>query len=168
MSEVPRKLQHLARMYGVQPSFRDMRQQKREASSESLLAVIRMMGAELETLDDVNRAIERRQRELWERIVEPVVIAWNGEIPPISIRTRGDLSTAPHVILMMEDGGTEELDTRLARLPVRGRQQIGNAGYIQRELTIVRRLPPGYHHLTLEIGKQCFETLIISAPTQAY
>src|SRR6185436_15416543 len=83
---IPPKLAHLARLYGVQTSYRDMRRQKQEASVESLLAVLRTLGARVQTVDDIDRALLDRKRELWNRVVEPVVVAWDGKIPPISVR----------------------------------------------------------------------------------
>src|SRR5262245_39727415 len=87
MTDIPKQLTRLARLYGVQTSYRDMRHQTQKASVESLLAVLQMLGAEVADVDDVGRALISREHELLDRIAEPVVVAWDGNSPPIRIRT---------------------------------------------------------------------------------
>jgi 4-alpha-glucanotransferase len=74
------KLKELARLYGIETSYVDMSNIHREADPEALLLVLRMMGAELKGFDDVAHALERRHAELRERAVEPVMVAWDGEL----------------------------------------------------------------------------------------
>src|SRR5262245_951314 len=87
MTAIPKQLARLARLYGVQTSYRDMRHQAQNASVDSLLAVLQMLGAEVASVDDVDRALISRQHALLDRIAEPVVVAWDGNLPPIRIRT---------------------------------------------------------------------------------
>src|SRR5262249_22202111 len=53
---------------------------RRQADPESLLLVLRAMGAALSGFDDVPRALAHRQAELNERPVEPVMVAWDGQL----------------------------------------------------------------------------------------
>jgi 4-alpha-glucanotransferase len=75
-----RKLNQLARLYGIQTSFIDMAKQRRDADPESLLLVLRAMGAGVERFEDVGEALKRRQAELQKRAVEPVMVAWDGKL----------------------------------------------------------------------------------------
>jgi len=73
-----RPLLELARLYGIQTSYVDMAKQRRLADPEALLLVLRAMGAGVEKLEDVGGALARRKDELRKRVVEPVMIAWDG------------------------------------------------------------------------------------------
>src|SRR5438093_13503966 len=79
-AEVRRELFQLARLYGIQTSYLDMRKQRREADPEALLLVLRAMGAGVERFEDVRAALARRKEELRKRTVEPVMVAWDGRL----------------------------------------------------------------------------------------
>ena len=57
-------LKELARLYGVDTSYHDALGQYVEAGPESLLAVLRALGAPVESVDDAPAALEERRREL--------------------------------------------------------------------------------------------------------
>jgi 4-alpha-glucanotransferase len=83
------------------------------------------MGADVTHMDDVPAALHERKRNLANRGMEPVIVAWDGKLNP----GKGEI--------VLEDGTRHDGHTRLA---------------------------PGYHRL--HNGSQ--ESLIISAPTEAY
>jgi 4-alpha-glucanotransferase len=70
----------LARLYGIQTSYIDMGKQRRQADPEAVLLVLRAMGAGVEGFDDVVAALARRKEELRKRTVEPVMVAWDGQL----------------------------------------------------------------------------------------
>jgi 4-alpha-glucanotransferase len=72
-----RDLLELARLYGIQTSYLDMTKQRRNADPESLRLVLNAMGAAVNGIDDVKRALRRRKEE---RRTEPVVVAWDGKL----------------------------------------------------------------------------------------
>lgn len=73
-----RDLEALARMYGVQPSYRANDGATQAASPDALLAVLRALGAPIETLRDVPDAIRSRRLDRWRLVMEPVVVSWPG------------------------------------------------------------------------------------------
>jgi 4-alpha-glucanotransferase len=75
-----RELFRLARLYGIQTSYVDMAKQRQEADPETLLLVLRAVGAQMNGFEDVPGALRRRIEELRERRVEPVMIAWDGKL----------------------------------------------------------------------------------------
>ncbi len=90
-------LAELARLYGVQLAYRDSKGRWRESPLESVVLVLRALGAELgdggaaDPLRGVTparmaAAIAERKRELWSRVVEPVIVAWEGKLPPMTVR----------------------------------------------------------------------------------
>ena len=80
----PAKLLKLARLYGIQTYYRDPKGQRIGASTESLLAAVRALGGNTNGVEDVDAALRDRRRELAERVVEPVIVAWDGTVPPIT------------------------------------------------------------------------------------
>src|SRR5262245_5283580 len=134
----PAKVLKLARLYGVQTYYRDPRGRRVDASTESLLAAIRALGGNTNYVDDVEAVLQGRRRELQERVVEPVIVAWDGTVPPINVRTdaRQYRST-----LTLEAGESAE---------------------------ITSSLPMGYHRLTIEENGRAHDVLIISAPIKAH
>ncbi len=95
----------MAGLYGVQTRYRDARGRQCESPRESILQVLSSLGAgpgdadrrrDLERVLDV--AIKARKAELWRRVVEPVLIAWDGMLPSFTVRVpaaaRGVAQTA--------------------------------------------------------------------------
>ena len=74
------ELVQLARLYGIQTSYLDMRKLRRKADPEALLLVLRAMGAGVENFNDVPEALRRRKDALQKRTVEPVMVAWDGKL----------------------------------------------------------------------------------------
>jgi len=75
-----RELLELAKLYGIHTSYLDMAKQRRQADPEALLLVLRAMGAGVERFEDVGQALAHRKDELRKRVVEPVRVAWDGEL----------------------------------------------------------------------------------------
>ena len=83
----------MAELYGVQTRYRDVRGRQCESPRESVLQVLGSLGAwthdvgrcrDLERALDV--AIKARKAEMWRRVVEPVLIAWDGVLPSFTVR----------------------------------------------------------------------------------
>jgi 4-alpha-glucanotransferase len=70
----------LARLYGIEASYVDMTRQRRDADPDALLLVLRAMGAGVNGMDDVPDALRRRKDEMQKRVVEPVMVAWDGKL----------------------------------------------------------------------------------------
>ena len=80
----------LARSYGVQTSYQDALGNHVEASPDSLLGALRALQASVETFADVPEALRERQDELARRLIEPVLVAWDGHAPAIELRPGAD------------------------------------------------------------------------------
>jgi 4-alpha-glucanotransferase len=151
----------LAGLYGVQTSYHDAFGRFVQPGPESLLGVLRALEA-IEEPGDVSEALQARREELAERAVEPVVVAWDGHAPAITLRFGSSGSLACH--LDLEGGERRGWVLDLGSLPASRPDALGPG----RVLTLPEPLPPGYHRLTLESGGRSAETLVISAPTRAY
>lgn len=77
-----RSLLQLAKLWGVQTSYLDMAKQRRDADPEALMLVLRAMGAGIDGPQDIKDALARRKKEveLRQKNVEPVMVAWDGKL----------------------------------------------------------------------------------------
>ena len=164
-----RLLHHLARLYGIQTAYYDVNHQRKQASVDSLVAVLRSLGAHMASLRDAPSAWRQRRQALWQQLLEPVVIAWEGTPPLIQLRLPAGLAQATlsgH--LKLETGEEESWQWPGADLPVVEHVEIEGVHYLAKQLHLPARLPWGYHRLTLSLGGKRAQTLIISAPLKAY
>lgn len=151
----------LARLYGVQTSYVNAWGQPSTASPEALLAVLKALGAEVESPADFPAALEARRRQLAARRLPPVVVAWDGQAAEIALplEVSGRLSCR----LRLESGAESTLTVDAASLP------LGNsAGLPVRRLALPGGLPHGYHRLEVETGGRSESALLISAPVRSY
>ena len=164
-----RALSRLARLYGVQTAYHDALAQWREASVEALLAVLRSLGAPVNSLADVAPALRARRLALWERSLEPVAVAWEGK--PLALKLRLPASKAGASMqgnLLLESGEQQTLQWRSSDLPVLSLRDIEGTRYVVKKLLLPSPLSLGYHRLTLEVAGKSVETFVISAPMKAY
>src|SRR5579883_1459326 len=79
-------LEELARLYGILPAYDDVTGRRRVASPEALLRVLQILGAPVGGMADVAEALHARHRAPWERGLEPVILAWDGEPAAFTLR----------------------------------------------------------------------------------
>jgi 4-alpha-glucanotransferase len=175
-------LRELAALYGVQASYHDIGGRLVEAAPESLLAVVSALAGPLDGMGEVAEALAARRAELDTRLVEPVLVAWDGVLAEVSLRLpaggagdvgrerregRGDggaadgsgsRSVACH--LDLENGERRAWTHDLERLPA--------APPGQRRLEFPEALPLGYHRLEVKTGGRTARALVIAAPRRAH
>jgi len=164
-----RLLRQLAHLYGVQTVYSDVSHHRRQASREALLAVLQALGAPLATINDVPSAWRERQQALWQRPLEPVAVAWDGELPTIKVRLPSNVADASlNCRLKLETGEQQQWEWRGADVPVVENAEVEGAHYVVKQLPLPNGLPWGYHRFTLELPGRCQETLLVAAPRKAY
>lgn len=161
------RLHSLARLHGIQMSYVDLSGRTVRATATTILAALSAIGASVEGPGGVEEALRSRIRELWQRPLEPVVVAWQGR--PDSIRLRLPLwvmGARRRWSLTLEDG--EQLDVSDAfqqgdRGVLRA-EQVEGSTYVEMAFAPALRVPVGYHRLDLEFGGNDARSLLISAP----
>ncbi len=119
------------------------------------LAALRALRAPVNSISDIPSAMQSRQQELRDGIMEPVLVAWDGKLETISLRRPAETRTVG-AECMLEDGSGFDV------------RPVGAEKGPQVSLQIDRTLPPGYHHLLVRAGNHTPNSLIISAPKRAY
>jgi 4-alpha-glucanotransferase len=109
-----------------------------DAHPESVLLVLHALGAPVREMDDVPGALKEKHAELRRRVAEPVLVAWDGEIPPRHLTALSQGTT-----LVLEDGTVADWPPQAP-------------------------LPHGYHRLHIKTESGSAESLVISAPVKAH
>ena len=162
-------LHELARLYGVQTAYYNVLHQRRPASVDTLLTILKALGTPLERLEDVPSTLRERRKELWQRPLEPVTVAWNGNLSSLSLRlpsSLAEITLACH--LTMEDGECREWSYHTSDLKTLETKEVEGTSYHVKELHLKNILPLGYHRLSFQVNGETAETLVISAPSRFY
>jgi len=164
-----RNLNALATAHGVQLGYTDVEGRRRTASREALLAVLRCIGAPVEKAADLPGAIRERRHSLWQRVTEPVVVAWDGEPVEIVLRLASSESARRlrcRVFLEAGEGRTHVFKPR--DLPVVERASVGGVPMTARSLRLPGPWPVGHHRIGIERRGELHETLVLRAPRRAW
>jgi 4-alpha-glucanotransferase len=169
-------LHRLARLHGVQTAYYDNDGRRIGASAEVLMGALRALRVPLRGAAHVPRLLAHRERELWERVVEPVVVAWQGgDRTPLStftIRLPARHQDRPvRTAISFEDGGLLRWPLTAADLVPVDRAEVDGVEYVQLRAPLPTGLDLGYHDLHVTIGegrsRERHESLLISAPRLA-
>ena len=149
-------LRKLAELKRIQASYVDMGGRTCQASIETLQAILELQGVaasnERQLRDSLELALSTQHRNL----IEPVLIAWNGKLAPLSVPSIPSIASTK-ATLRLENGQSTSADSRdLGRSLCRLFPPQHNP------------LPLGYHHVEIEHGNHVLRTLVISAPTRSY
>ena len=147
---MPAALIRLARHYGVQTSYTDASGQEREAIPDALLTVLQCLGAPITSVDQASSLLNATADA---KLIEPVLVAWDGVVSEFSIRLSKPGATFD---IALENGDTRSGTLDIVKTSNGTRARISEP------------LPHGYHRLTVEAGSQRGNGLIISAPSRAY
>jgi 4-alpha-glucanotransferase len=161
-------LRRLAALYGVMIQYRDYQKCRVDAKPESLLAVLRSMGASIERVGDASTALRQRQDETWHWHIEPVQLAWDGELDSIELRVPAEVSGSVDLDITLEDGRLRTQQAYVSNASVSSIVNLERRAFVSRSLPLNLRLPFGYHRLTLRAKGRDLRSLIISAPVRSY
>ncbi len=161
-----RLLHQLARLHGIELSYFDIiARQERAASPESLLAVLLALGAPVEKLADVPAAWRERRQALWRRRSPPVAVARRGRLSLELRLPAGEADGTLACHLQLENGEIQRWTTQLSTLAAGRAAQIEGLGYFAKRLSFPQPLPDGYHRLSVELGGQRDDVLLLAPPS---
>lgn len=153
-----RLLADLAGLWGVQRSYRNVAGRRVQASPEALLATLSTLGAPVEGFGDLPAAIRERREAVGRRLVDPVVVAWDGRL---ALRLPASIGGTVSVELESEDG-TEHSWKLQGVTPRRSRH-----GAAILEVRLPERLPIGYHRARVSAAGRHGEAIVVASPRLA-
>jgi 4-alpha-glucanotransferase len=162
------ELGELAGEFGVQTWFWDTQGQRRDASPDGLVAVLRSLGAPVERggdLGELRRFVESGRV----RPVEPVVVGHEGE--PIELDVRVPTVGGPdRVVVHLQPEAAEPMrfEISLDRVPEVGRVVADGREHTVRRvrLDLGPSVGIGYHRVTVELAGGLHATTLVVAPRQ--
>ncbi len=164
-----RILHELANCYGVQTAYYDVFRARKTASNHSLFNVLKSLRVPVETEHDLANALHEFYQTNNQQKVQPVLVAWDGTLTAVPLRlTQQEAHHTIQCRLIYEDGAETSWDIDLSTLPVINSSTFDGSDYLLKTFAITHTLPCGYHRLLIQTRKNLFETLIVSAPLQAY
>jgi 4-alpha-glucanotransferase len=152
---------------GVQMEYEDVCGEKQQASTETLLALLRTLGVEIKNPDEAGEILRERRLAHLRRGVEPVLVAWDGQIKPVQVSLPAKVAGP---IAFELDLGSQKLggEYRVEELDTVFLDDDHSLDFVMHKLPLPERLPPGYHRLSVRSRGQTFQSLVISAPTRAF
>ncbi len=163
------RLKELARLYAVDSEYYDGLGVRREPPPESLLAIVRSLGAPVNGLGDVPLGLHERTSQLATAPVEPVIVTW-GDSPlvvDLNLADPGD-ETKLEFTLVYEDGETQIRPLAWGQGQGLAESTFEGRHYRRRRFVLDTPVRHGYHTLRIEgagIAASCF---VISAPARAF
>lgn len=165
MSQGLAALRQLARLHGIQTAFYDMSRVRRSASSEALLRTLQALGVPIADAAQAPEALQASRAEFRARQLEPVLVAWEGELGPVPLRTGGVLpGDRMSYEIQLEDGTVRQGSAQaVARRLVVSPDPVA----AKIDLSIMERVPLGYHTLQVETHAGPAQARVIAAPRRA-
>jgi 4-alpha-glucanotransferase len=168
-------LAELAMLYGVLPRYRDSRGVWRESSPRSIYQALAALGAQIDA-GRAEQAVTLRKKALWDRMLEPVLVAWDGVPGPTLLRLPSGDPDAVELTLVLEDGAERSWRVPGESLRPAGQERVQGRDYTAWWLPRVPRsvlpesegLAPGYHTLRVRAGRRQVEATLICAPRRCW
>lgn len=155
----------LAELYGIQSSYDDFSNQRRDASPETLLALVNARGGSIGAIAEAPDLLRARMDQLSCDGVEPVITSWGGRIPAIPLRISGPASRRKvRYTIRFEDGTVRTAESALEAVARKG----SHPGSPTHRIRGVGSMPTGYHDLEIETSDATMSARIIAAPRHAY
>jgi len=161
-------LHTLARLHGIQTSYRDVAGRRVPASDTTLAALLRSLGVPVETTADRRSAVREERLRRCEQLIEPVLVAWDGSLSPFNLWLRADEAPQVHLSLTGEDGAPLQCEDTSVHIRDSGLVECEGRRYRSLLVHVDTVLPNGYHRLLCEAGARSAHAHVLSAPSHVY
>ncbi|MEZ5393789.1 MAG: 4-alpha-glucanotransferase [Bryobacterales bacterium] len=160
-------LRRLARLHGVLPVYRDGFKRFRDASQETLLAVLRELGVDIDRPEQAAERLMADRIERWSRLAPPTAVVWGDDPLRLNLHLPAGFEGDVAWELMREDGERQFGERRVEDL-----LQVGCVRLHGRKLYSFRlelhEMPAGRHRLRIAAGADAAETHVIAAPKHCH
>jgi len=160
-------LQRLARRHRVLTRYRDGFKRFREPSVEAIVAILKELGAPIESPTDAADALVTADRERWSQLAPPCAVAWQDRPASLELRLPEQAARGPlQCTLHGEQPNTWSV--QLENLAQRGAAQVDGRRYVSKRLPLPNNLPVGRLLLDLECAAGRAQTHVLSAPARCH
>ena len=156
-----KNLRTLAKLHGIHISYKGAFGKRVYASKESLLKILKAMGIKVNSESDVKKEIKNAQIKKWKRLVEPVLVAWDGWLN-FTVNVPSGINSITFLI----DG--EKKILTLNKLRTLKKKTINGCVYRVKKVLIEKPVSTGYHNIKIKAGRKISRALVISAPVKCY
>jgi len=168
-SSSPRRDLHaLARLSGLQTAYFNVKRERVNAPDDTLYALLNSMGIPVDCAAGCREFIHQRERQHWERMVEPVIVAWDGHMPRFEVRANARETLIPHVEIIRQDGTYTKFHSWDIHIDDDPGKRVNGVDYRRLRVNTGETLPTGYHTLHVALGGREASALIIAAPRRCY
>ncbi len=161
-------LRSLAAACNVEPGYSGIDGVWHDASPEALIAVLRALGLPIDRPEDAPSARRALRAKGWSRVLEPVVVAWDGTPGAGLLRLPEAFDDSiADCRVTLEDGSTRDWRTRVGDLPVAATTRLGSRTTSARRLPLPDALPFGAHRLEVFVAGAAYECEVLATPSGA-
>jgi 4-alpha-glucanotransferase len=160
-------LRQLADLYGIQRSYQAMGGRRVTATPDATRAVLASLGADVDG-GDARAVLQSEEEKLWQSMLEPVVVAWDGQLRDVVIRLPATSARKSiHYQITLEDG-TAVSGASSARRKATREKKLGRSKFVETTFSIPEQLPIGYHELRVRTDGGSAQATIFAAPLQCF
>jgi 4-alpha-glucanotransferase len=163
VSDARRRLDRLARLYGIERNYRDIWGRRHITSPASQRALLAVMGVPAATDAEVVAGLALAESAAWREPLPPVIVTRSRRSATVTLPERADRHVA--WLLRTEGGPILRGELDLASLDVVDSAVVDGTRYRRHRLPLPR-LPLGYHQL--ELGDAAAKTTLIVTPRRAF
>jgi len=168
-TSTPRQDLHaLAHLSGLQTSYFNIEGKRVLVGDETLLALLKPLGMPVDCSSGCRDLLRQQERQHWERLVDPVIVAWDGRMPRFEVRTSAREVAVPHVEIVREDGTVTVFHTWDIHIDDDPGRRVDGVDFRRLRVNTGEHLPMGYHTLHVSLGGKDASALIISAPRRCH
>ena len=161
-------LDRAASICGIEPGFWDIWGRYHQTTVEAKQALLRALGMDASGPAELERALARRTRAAWERLVAPVTVAAESAAAELSLHVPAEcLGDTARITVTREDGETAEFHLNLWDLPQTGSIEMDGRTWVRKLARLPVALPLGYHQIAVRVGGASAETRYIVTPERA-
>ena len=165
----PRQDLHaLAHLSGLQTSYFNVEGERVRVPDETLMALLKSLGSPVDCATECRDLAHQEERHHWERLVDPVIVAWDGLMPRFEVRTSARDVAIPHVEIVREDDTVTVFRSWEIHIDDDPGRRVDGVDFRRLRVNTGERLPPGYHTLRVSLGGKNASALVISAPRRCY
>jgi 4-alpha-glucanotransferase len=163
------QLDRAASARGIDPGFWDIWGRYHPAPLETKVAILKAMGFEAGSPEELERSLAAQARREWDRLLPPAIVTLESEEAEFPLNIPAErLGEPAHITVRREDGSSAEFDLNLWNLPQECSAEMDGRTWVRKRARAPVRLPLGYHEITARLGRATATARYIVTPERAW